>query len=113
MHNIIEQFFGVLKRQYQILQITLEYSIEIQAWIPCTLAAIHNFIQEHSENILEHKEELCKEQATGFVNPDDEASVHDAVSMMSHQHSEIASLLQCGKSMLHTLQNMRWKWKWR
>ena len=43
-HNVIEWIFGVLKHKFQILLITPEYSLEIQAHI---LAAIHNFICHH------------------------------------------------------------------
>jgi hypothetical protein len=47
MQNIIEGIFGVLKRHFQILLIAPEYDLEVQAWIPVALCAIHNFIQEH------------------------------------------------------------------
>lgn len=30
-----------------------EYSFEIQARLPCALAAVHNFIRQHDEDILE------------------------------------------------------------
>ena len=42
--DIIEQIFGVLKCKFQILQLALEYSIDIQTWIPVILATIYNFI---------------------------------------------------------------------
>lgn len=45
--NIIEHIFGVLKHQFCILLLAPEYSMDIQAQIPTTLCAIHNFICEH------------------------------------------------------------------
>ena len=47
-HNAIERIFGVLKCRFQILLLAPEYSLEVQAWIPVALAAIHNFISIHN-----------------------------------------------------------------
>jgi hypothetical protein len=53
--NVIEQIFGVLKCHFRILLLAPEYSLEIQAWIPAALAAIHNFIRSHdSDNYEPH-----------------------------------------------------------
>ena len=53
-HNIIELIFGVLKHRFCILLLAPEYSLEIQAWIPAALCAVHNFIQVHDSNKGEH-----------------------------------------------------------
>ena len=45
--NVIERIFGVLKRRFRILHLALEYNMEIQARIPVSLAALHNFIRIH------------------------------------------------------------------
>ena len=45
--NVIKKIFGVLKKWFHILLLPPEYTLEIQAWIPATLCAIHNFIWEH------------------------------------------------------------------
>ena len=45
--NIIKHIFGVLKQHFRILLLAPEYSLEIQAWIPAALCAIHNFICTH------------------------------------------------------------------
>jgi len=42
--NIIEHIFGVLKQRFQILVLSPEYNMNIQARIPAALAALHNFI---------------------------------------------------------------------
>jgi len=46
--NVIEHIFGVLKRRYRVLQLPLEYSLEIQSRLPASLAAVHNFILIHT-----------------------------------------------------------------
>jgi hypothetical protein len=45
--NVIERIFGVLKRHFCILLIAPEYGLDIQAWIPSALCAIHNFNRKH------------------------------------------------------------------
>ena len=45
--NIIEHIFGVLKRQFRVLQIPLEYDMYIQAKLPLVLCALHNFIRRY------------------------------------------------------------------
>jgi hypothetical protein len=59
-----------LKRQFRILLLTLEYSMEIQARIPAALCVIHNFIcihdpadkvivadngGDHNDNLFDHE----------------------------------------------------------
>jgi hypothetical protein len=43
--NVIERIFGVLKRRFRILLLAPEYRYDIQARIPASLSAIHNFIR--------------------------------------------------------------------
>ena len=43
--NIIERIFGVLKRQWRILDSPPEYDMHIQARVPAALCAVHNFIR--------------------------------------------------------------------
>ena len=45
--NVIERIFGVLKRRFRILHLAPEYDMEVQARIPVSLAALHNFIHIH------------------------------------------------------------------
>jgi hypothetical protein len=45
--NVIERIFGVLKRRFRILLLAPEYSLTIQARIPASLCAMHNFIRAH------------------------------------------------------------------
>jgi hypothetical protein len=63
LRNIIERIFGVMKRQWRILQIPPEYSMDVQARIPAALCALHNFVhrqdpdifdQEYNGQLLEH-----------------------------------------------------------
>lgn len=77
--NVIERIFGVLKRRYRILQIAPEYAIEIQARIPCALAALHNFIRENDEDILDFEDALADEEGHGgTMDPDEDASSQEA-----------------------------------
>ncbi|KAF9221223.1 hypothetical protein BS17DRAFT_711872, partial [Gyrodon lividus] len=46
----IEHIFGVLKQKWHILQLPLEYSMDIQTRMPAALCAIHNFIQDFDHN---------------------------------------------------------------
>ena len=69
--NIIKCIFGVIKRKYHILLIPPEYNTEIQARIPASLAAVHNFIHCHQ---LEEEEEIDKDDDApigGLVDVDD------------------------------------------
>ena len=43
--NVIEHIFGVLKRQWHILDSPPKYNMHIQACVPAALCAVHNFIQ--------------------------------------------------------------------
>ncbi|KIK71789.1 hypothetical protein PAXRUDRAFT_22832 [Paxillus rubicundulus Ve08.2h10] len=47
LRNVIERIFGVLKCQFHILQIPPKYDMHIQAQLPVTLCAIHNFIRRY------------------------------------------------------------------
>ena len=48
--NAIECIFGVLKRWFRILLLAPEYSLEVQARLPASLAPVHNFISIHQPN---------------------------------------------------------------
>ena len=37
-----------MKNWFQILRLAPEYNLEVQAWLPAGLAAIHNFISIHN-----------------------------------------------------------------
>ena len=45
---MIKCIFGVLQWHFQILLITPEFSLGIQAQIPAALCTIHNFIHTHN-----------------------------------------------------------------
>ena len=69
--NIIECIFSVIKHKYCILLIPPKYNMEIQAHIPASLAAVHNFICCHQ---LEEEEEIDKDDDApigGQVDVDD------------------------------------------
>lgn len=55
LRNIIERIFGVLKRQWRILQQPVEYSMDIQARIPAALCALHNFIRRCDPSIYDEE----------------------------------------------------------
>jgi len=56
LQNIIERLFGVLKRQWRILNIPPEYSMDIQAHIPAALCALHNLVNRFDPEEYEHPE---------------------------------------------------------
>ena len=45
LRNVIKHIFGVLKRQWCILDSPPEYDMHIQTLVPAALCAVHNFIQ--------------------------------------------------------------------
>ena len=44
-----------MKRQWRILQIPPEYSMEVQACLPAALCALHNFICKHDPDMFDHE----------------------------------------------------------
>ena len=50
LRNAIEHIFDVLKHQFQILLLPLEYDISIQVRIPPALCLVHNVICIHDLN---------------------------------------------------------------
>ncbi|KIJ13662.1 hypothetical protein PAXINDRAFT_80455, partial [Paxillus involutus ATCC 200175] len=71
LHNVIEHIFGILKHQWCILQLAPEYNLDIQAWIPMALCALHNFIQKYDpdlfdegflDNLLEIEQDVASEE---------------------------------------------------
>jgi len=56
LQNIIEHLFGVLKHQWHILNIPLEYSMDIQACIPAALCVLHNLVNHFDPEEYEHPE---------------------------------------------------------
>lgn len=50
LRNVIERIFGVLKRRWRILQSAPELHLRDQAGLVYALTAIHNFIQQNSED---------------------------------------------------------------
>jgi hypothetical protein len=53
LRNIIERIFGVMKRQWRVLQLLPEYSMFVQARIPAALCALHNFIHRHDPDMFD------------------------------------------------------------
>ena len=53
---MVEHIFGVLKQNFLILLLPIEYDIEIQARLPAALSAIHNFTRDHDPEISEFKD---------------------------------------------------------
>ena len=44
LQNIVEQIFRIIKRQFQIFKLVLDYSLDVQSsWI-FIITALHNFI---------------------------------------------------------------------
>ena len=92
-HNVIEWILGVLKHKFQILLITHEYSLEIQACVPAALATVHNFIHHHEPG----EDEVIngKQLIGGMVeNDDDNAEWTDGgVGEQDVRRGSIASVM--------------------
>ena len=89
--NMIERIFGVLKRHFRILLTAPEYSLEIQAWIPAALCAIHNFIRTHDTDDTD--DILTEPEFIDHASDDhDDASIAAAVEAdrSSNRHDIIA-----------------------
>lgn len=52
--NVIERIFGIVKKRWIILTRPPQYSMAIQARIPCALGALHNFILSHDSTDLDN-----------------------------------------------------------
>ena len=50
---MIKHIFGVLKQKFQILLLSVEYDLDIQARLPAALCAIHNFTRDFESDIRE------------------------------------------------------------
>ena len=91
--NVIEWIFGVLKHKFQILQLVLEYSIDIQTQIPVALAAIYNFIhdQQPEEDGKDGNEDEDDQPIGGGVDvDDDEAEQNEGLDEDNERRDQIA-----------------------
>ncbi|KAF7972769.1 hypothetical protein HWV62_16922 [Athelia sp. TMB] len=77
--NVIERIFGVLKRRYRILSIAPEFNLGIQSRIPCALAAVHNFIRAHDQELEDDIiDDSDDNRRGGWDDPDEEASYRES-----------------------------------
>ena len=95
-----------MKCKFQILLITPEYSLDIQACIPASLAAVHNFICHHKpgeDEIINNKEPIG-----GMVeNDDDDAEWTDGgVGEQDARRDSIASVMWEQYQMEHVNQGL-------
>jgi len=70
LRNIIEHIFGVLKRQWRILNNPPEYSMDIQARLPAGLCALHNFINHFDPDAFYHPDFDADDLMRRFDEPD-------------------------------------------
>ena len=92
-HNVIEWIFGVLKHKFQILQLVLEYSIDIQTQIPVALATVYNFIrdQQPEEDGNDGNEDEDDQPIGGGVDVDDaEAEQNEGLDEDNERRDQIA-----------------------
>lgn len=64
LRNVIEEIFGVTKRQFQIFKHAPKYSLNIQSSLVFAITALHNFIQSHQlqEDIYNWKKKLAEKE---------------------------------------------------
>ena len=70
-----------------------EYNMSFEAWIPVTLAAVHNFIQEHEPEEEENDDDPDDLQPIGggVGDDDDEAAeIHDGLGQHDDRRDQIA-----------------------
>lgn len=64
LRNIIKRAFGVLKRQFRILQTAFEYPYETQMALVYALCALNNFLRQESKGIDETEIEADEENSS-------------------------------------------------
>ncbi|KAF9063940.1 hypothetical protein BDP27DRAFT_1173299, partial [Rhodocollybia butyracea] len=66
--NVIERIFGVIKKCWVVLVLPPKYDMDLQARLPASLAALHNFILDHDPH--EHIERDLIDPVPGaHLNP--------------------------------------------
>jgi hypothetical protein len=80
--NIIERIFGILKQRYRILLLAPGFNLDIQARIPASLSAIHNFIRIHNpdEGPPPGEDEAHNDPYNGFYSGTGTGNVAAAVA---------------------------------
>lgn len=71
-----------------------KYSFKIQARLPCALAAVHNFICQHDEEILEAEQvEADRDEYAGFNGSDEELDETPEFDEPSELRDSIAEVM--------------------
>jgi hypothetical protein len=92
--NFVERVFGVLKKKWTILIQPPQFSMEIQAWVPPAMCALHNFILNHNphdiNNYLTGNDEDDFDPNPGRVQENDFGSLSaSAVTAAEKAHASI------------------------
>jgi hypothetical protein len=95
LRNAVECIFDVLKKRFQIVTETMEYSFEIQVCLVKALCCIHNIIQMISGDDI-YDELWMREDATELHRPTDIDSIGD------HVNSKVITTVQerCKRGLL-------------
>ena len=103
LRNVIERIFGVVKRRWRVLTLPPEYSMHIQARIPASLCALHNFITGFDEEVFNAPDfdwmtmHFNERDDMPLAVDDDEEPMEPAVGeemvRMNRRRDEIAQLM--------------------
>jgi hypothetical protein len=63
-----------MKRQWRVLQLPPEYTMDVQAHIPVALSALHNFIRRHDPDIYDAAGEYGEDLLSHELNFDSEGA---------------------------------------
>ena len=72
--NIIKHSFGILKQCFWILLLPIEYDLDMQAYLPITLACLHNLILTHEplnnvSNMTDSNNDSNNDSEDFYYNP--------------------------------------------
>src|SRR6267154_5018847 len=91
LRNVVERIFGVVKRQFHILLLPPEYSMEIQARIPPALCLVHNVIRVHDPNdMMEYRNVLDEHILTDTGSLADGPPTKQVRTRANLRHDQIA-----------------------
>lgn len=96
--NVVEQIFGVMKRQFPILQGVCEYPVSTQVKLFAALCALHNFIIANDHSDIEYwspeqsdeSNDVAELPLTGYDQVAGDSDVPDLHSAISTRESDAA-----------------------
>lgn len=93
--NVVERIFGVLKQRFRILLLPPGFGLDIQARIPASLSALHNFIQvcDPSEGSLLEEDEDGPYRSVSDIQDDARGGADNGQGLGFARRDQIASAM--------------------